>query len=216
MKEKIFMLMHELFEERASQTVEILNSFSKFDKICIHFSNIEKIGIYPKAKWNTPLGICTYPLKETWKEYRGKISNYPFASERKYIMVVKYAPNAKILNMNEISEKNMYDLVKFVSDHNFLEQKEIIHARREASMSIPAYEYWNITRNVAQKLSGEKGGIRMATAWNSFLRKKLGVNIVEDRKGYGIIYKYEPFQVLFLSISSLIHVKTLINPFARK
>jgi len=210
------MLTCELFEEKSSETMKILNSFSKFDRICIHFSNIEKIGIHPRATWNTPLGISTYPLKETWKEYHEKISNYPFASNRKYIMVVNYAPNARILNLNEISEKDVNELEKFVTDHNFLSPVDVLYARRQALLAIPASEYWNIIRNVAQNLSGEKSGIRMATAWNSFLRKKLGVDVVEDRKGYGILHKNEPFQVLFLSISSLIHVKTLINPLAEK
>ena len=37
--------------------------------IFISFTKIEMIGINPNSKYNTPLGVYTYPLKEAWHDY---------------------------------------------------------------------------------------------------------------------------------------------------
>jgi hypothetical protein len=50
-----------------------------------------KVGINPRSKYNTPLGVYTYPLKESWKLYNrgdGKL-NVPFANENPNVVVLK-------------------------------------------------------------------------------------------------------------------------------
>ena len=54
----------------------------------MQFSDINKLGINPSSKYNTPLGIYSYPItKQIFRLFtKGKL---PFAQDRKYIIVFK-------------------------------------------------------------------------------------------------------------------------------
>ena len=62
----------------------------------MHFSDINKIGVKPASSFQTPLGIYFYPVNEKilGQLEKGKI---PFASERKFLHVVKPNENSNIL-----------------------------------------------------------------------------------------------------------------------
>ena len=62
----------------------------------MHFSDINKIGVKPASSFQTPLGIYFYPVNEKILSQleKGKI---PFASERKFLHVVKPNENSNIL-----------------------------------------------------------------------------------------------------------------------
>ena len=62
----------------------------------MHFSDLNKIGIKPQSQYETPLGIYFYPVNEKilGQLEKGKI---PFASERKFLHVVKPSENSNIL-----------------------------------------------------------------------------------------------------------------------
>tara|TARA_R110000824_G_scaffold27426_11_gene93247 strand:- start:76 stop:1980 length:1905 start_codon:yes stop_codon:yes gene_type:complete len=62
----------------------------------MHFSDINKIGVKPASSFQTPLGIYFYPVNEKILDQleKGKI---PFASERKFVHVVKPNENSNIL-----------------------------------------------------------------------------------------------------------------------
>ena len=66
----------------------------------MHFSDLNKVGIKPQSGYETPLGIYFYPVNEPILQLleKGKI---PFASERKFLHVVKPRKNAEILYADE-------------------------------------------------------------------------------------------------------------------
>lgn len=66
----------------------------------MHFSDLNKIGIKPQSGYETPLGIYFYPVNEPILQLleKGKI---PFASERKFLHVVKPKEGTEILYTDE-------------------------------------------------------------------------------------------------------------------
>jgi len=83
----------------------------------MHFSDLNKIGIKPQSGYETPLGIYFYPVNEPILQLleKGKI---PFASERKFLHVVKPRKNAEILYTDEsFTEQDFNEkLVKLFSE----------------------------------------------------------------------------------------------------
>ena len=63
----------------------------------ITFSDVNKVGVNPKSSFETPLGIYTYPVNDVILDQltKGKI---PFASERKFMHLVKPREGANILH----------------------------------------------------------------------------------------------------------------------
>ena len=64
-----------LFEARKFPTLnpklsayDQLKQYKDDPSIYISFTEINKIGINPVSKWDTPLGIYCYPLKDTWQK----------------------------------------------------------------------------------------------------------------------------------------------------
>tara|TARA_Y100001963_G_scaffold160236_1_gene269392 strand:+ start:6472 stop:8388 length:1917 start_codon:yes stop_codon:yes gene_type:complete len=83
----------------------------------MHFSDLNKIGIKPQSGYETPLGIYFYPVNEEilGQLEKGKI---PFASERKFLHVVKPRKNTEILYVDEsFTEQDFNEkLVKLFSE----------------------------------------------------------------------------------------------------
>ena len=71
---------------------EYLRKWKDDPDVYISFTEINKLGINPQSKFNTPLGIYTYPLREAWTHYdidnRKELSSLPFGSNRDHIWVV--------------------------------------------------------------------------------------------------------------------------------
>jgi hypothetical protein len=68
-----------------------------------HFSNLNKLGINPTSKYNTPLGIYGYPLNA--KMFTDLKNDYiPFASERLYIHIFAPKEPNTILNTETYSD----------------------------------------------------------------------------------------------------------------
>ena len=68
-----------------------LEKYKDDEDVYISFTDIDKIGINPRSKFNTPLAIYTYPLKEIWGgfDHNAKHVKVPFAEKSPYIWVVK-------------------------------------------------------------------------------------------------------------------------------
>ena len=64
------------------------------------FSDINKLGINPRSKFKTPMGVYAYPLIRTLLD-QYKSGNIPFASKRKYVIIFKANPRSRILFVRE-------------------------------------------------------------------------------------------------------------------
>jgi hypothetical protein len=92
---------------------EKLIKYKNRSKIYFSFRSIEKIGINPLSKWNTPNGIYTYPLKEIIKynfygyKIKDGVIEVPFAGKNPYIYVIE----AKGRGIKDISKYTEADLL---------------------------------------------------------------------------------------------------------
>jgi hypothetical protein len=82
----------------------------------MHFADVNIVGINPKSPWETPMGIYFYPVNEIMLTQlaKGKI---PFASERKFLHIVKPKKEAEILYNDYFTEKDLNEkLIKLFSE----------------------------------------------------------------------------------------------------
>lgn len=206
--------------ERKMDIIDALSNYKDNPTMFISFVEERKIGINPKSRFDTPLGIYAYPLKEIWEDL---IQNsIPFASDRPFVYLLKCVDS----NVQEISEytpqqyTNDLESLKRKYSEYFQQKKMVFEEKIEfweatANIQTPAGHLWNITRNLAI-LSGKRSSV----IWNSILRD-LGYAGFTDKKGVGLIHGYEPIQAVFFSIKPITSVGIFdnvrlekVNPFA--
>lgn len=134
---------------------DYLEKYKNDPDVYISFTEIDKIGINPKSKYNTPIGIYCYPLKEFYNKYiypnirqstndsnaiKNTVIKYeksigsfaPFAGNSKYINFIKCKDKSNFINdMYEDYGSNKFDkdiniLKKRYSMVQFSDLKEII------------------------------------------------------------------------------------------
>jgi hypothetical protein len=129
-----------LFEKRTEQNqtesaIDILLSYADDPDIYISFTNIDKIGINPSSKFNTPNGIYSYPLKQFKKalnQHTKMSSVFPFASDRPYIWIFKkncsnFVDDVKTEYTSKDYDSDMEKLRKFYSkDFNRVLESDIV------------------------------------------------------------------------------------------
>lgn len=188
----------------------------EIDKLFVSFTNLDKIGINPQSKYDTPNGIYTYPLSYVLEH--DTPANLPFAGENKHVWVI--SPNVSVLNLYkydnlDTDKKKAYDYLinsgMSVQSANKLINHAIENARRNENQD--ASRMWNIARMIAKNTS-ETHKISVSdqenVKFNVILRKVFGYSVIYD-PGLGIIHPNEPHQCLFLSKSSFNIVDKLIN-----
>lgn len=172
-------------------------------KFFIHFGSIDRVGLNPRSKYNTPNGVYCYPLTQEIFDLllAGKL---PFAQEQPYLHVISYSGD--IVNMNMYSNTDFdQDLNKlFISGLFPEDSKEVNSAKMEALIQTPMGRMWNITRLAS------KGNINK---WNAILRTTLGYDGFYD-PGLSIIHRSEPIQCVILDTPRIIRIKMMINPYA--
>jgi hypothetical protein len=81
------------------------------------FSDINKLGVNPRSKYNTPMGIYAYPLIRTLLD-QYKSGSIPFASQRKYVIIFKTNPRSNVLFAREgedsIGDTRTENMVEFL------------------------------------------------------------------------------------------------------
>lgn len=197
----------------------------------VTFTELPKVGINPRSKYQTPLGIYTYPIvPQIIRAHTDK--TLPFAGEENYISVVQSAVHDEaILWFDENGSYANYDrdyakLLDFVENgygyggqdtKGFLEQARMNAYDPRDHQSV----IWNQTRwvaameavndathgvkglaDVAEMLENANDIPKIAIYWNYVLRKVLGYSAVVDMDT-GTIHENEPLQAVFLSMDAL-------------
>jgi hypothetical protein len=100
---------------------DIYESLPEDGLYLVHFSNLEhKVGINPKSKFNTPIGIYGYIFNKTFiNEYNKHLLK--FASDRDYIHVLKIDNDANVFKIghnisNNTEYTDSYSVIKLVDE----------------------------------------------------------------------------------------------------
>ncbi len=163
-----------------------------------------KIGINPRSKYETPIGIYTYPVDYVleYSKQTGTL-NAPFTGEGDwgYLYVLRLATENFITDESDIGplisrlHDKAIDLLGEVQG-NTLFGEAITSAK---DRSDPRSKCWNLARLLADRIAGRPGyGKRAPIAWNVLMRQ-VGVDAYIDDKGRGIIHHNEPTQAVFFS-----------------
>lgn len=72
-------------------TYEELRKYKDNPNIFISFTKVNKIGINPRSRFNTPLAIYCYPLKEIWEDFNHNTKEVvvPYAGDNPWIWVME-------------------------------------------------------------------------------------------------------------------------------
>lgn len=219
MKFKEFLLEYRKNAEvnKKESTVEALERiYEEYpnDKLYVSFTEVDKLGINPLSKYETPIGVYAYPLEYVIS--RG-IKRLPFANERKYINVFK--ANGNILELDKVVlNKELLNKIYSVSksllginDKNLLNSL-LKRSETESYSTTDGGKFWFIVMRICQRyaqLNGKKKHIVM----NKFFRE-MGIDGCVDRNGDGVIHPMEPIQAVFFRtdvIELIERVKNHIN-----
>lgn len=131
------MKIEELLQEEIKSNVlreleEIYNEFH--DELFVSFTDISKLGINPKSKHATPLGIYSYPLGY----YVLKLRSVPYAEERPTIQVFNQLGNT--INNKEYSQSDLQSDKEKLLQLYFNDYKESLMAGELELFTDKAYE----------------------------------------------------------------------------
>jgi len=105
--------------------IDFFNKHKDSNDVYVRFTDIPKLGVFPKSEFNTPIGVCGYQCKSSVDKY-GLINNknpktlgdyvkFPFASDKPYVWFYTFNPKSRLIDSDiySVSDLNT-DLVKLV------------------------------------------------------------------------------------------------------
>ena len=192
----------------------------------VSFTSVDKLGINPKSKYYTPLGIYSYPGEYVVKTAGSNRSmrSLPFAGDSPHVNLFKARGN--IINIATISVGEVREYYKKLAKlwtetsgeswKTSVDQIEslINNAGSKAKFSdIPGGRLWYVTMMAAKELFADKWRTEPPVAWNKLFRL-IGIDGVVDYTpdgGTGIIHTSEPSQAVFFTINSISNVERHSN-----
>jgi len=201
-------------ESLNSKLTDILNSNTN-----IHFyvslTEKDKLGIYPKSSYETPIGIYAYPLTYVINVTNGgPMTRLPFAGHTDYVNV--FSSNGYILDIRNVDESMLRSLIvkiksfslkKYGIRHEIIDQF-VSKSGIDALKKSPGGRLWYITRELSI-FSAKETQQRSVVMWNVIFRG-IGIDGVVDH-GAGIIHTNEPTQAVFFAMSSIQNLKRFDN-----
>ena len=194
------------------------------DDIYVSFTEIDKLGINPKTKYNTPAGIYTYPVKAAWEPYFSEWE-IPFQGKVKYVQVLRHTRRGKYIeDISKLGQREFKDnldkLEKFFKDvHEERDTTSIdkiflaLLKKTEADSNNKSYGgiLFYFVHNIAEKIKDYLPTKSFTTGQTYIWRKVLGYNMIADKSGEGIIHPSEKIQAVFFDPESYEHIDTLMN-----
>ena len=182
----------------------------------VTFTSVDKLGINPGSKYNTPLGIYSYPAEYVMDQVGSDLpmSHLPFAGRSAYVTVFKVSGNVVCLTYMTEDEVQPY-LVKIA--HILADAKGISvdratsdvnmyyrDAHQEARVTTPGGRLWYVMWALTKYDLISAWRLSPPTAWTRLIRK-MGVDGFIDGPvyGQGIIHHHEPTQAVFVNTSSI-------------
>lgn len=193
-----------------------LKPFSDKDGYYISFTSLDKLGINPNSKYETPLGIYSYPLKDSWEKYKVEetkdFSNYPFANDEPYIWLFESKDKSKVVfldNYKKSDYKNDIKKLKALPNTVLDWDRGLDSVEKDSFKKTYSGYFWNLIRWAANNYRNpEKKFSNHNVLWNKLFRD-LGYTSVVDSNG--IIHSNEPLQAVFFSKTDINIVKKVLN-----
>lgn len=191
---------------------------SDLDKIGITMTSLPKLGVNPRSRYNTPLGIYFYPAKY-YLDLKHKTWNLDFQDDAPYIQIIKLPePILDISRVDEyqydewihkLTRENAYKLARICGFDSVDTYRQYVFTldRRsgESRIDSPGGRLWFITWKLAneklQNLPGSESAKSSSVLWNTIWRT-LGIATIVDY-GDKIIHENEPTQGVVLETNKV-------------
>lgn len=212
------MLERDAYERQTGQKfseIDILQQFvstSDIPRYYFTMTNLPKVGINPQSKYNTPIGVYTYPCTAEYIERL--ISNtLPFQTHAPYVSILEdVKPHNKLL----VSKKREGAITSRDEFEELMAKAASLSGKKEHDLKNAELKNKHKNANFDGQLFGFTYGIsKNLVKWATILRN-LGFDSVYD-SGSGIIHPSEPTQCVFLTPGSfkvikMFETKTLRKP----
>lgn len=221
-KTSINRIVYDAVKSTTDTIADILNVF-------VSFTKVDKLGINPKSKYETPIGIYAYPAEYVRKVVGGnkRMSTLPFAGDEPHVNMFKATGN--IINVATMTDAEVREYYQLISDFwaemsgedwkPSLDQIEIFINEAKTRSKHPDYpggRLWYVTMRVAE-LMARKLKSKPAITWNKLFRA-IGIDGVVDydstNGGQGIIHTNEPSQAVFFSTNAIKNVSRHDNAYS--
>ena len=199
------------------------------DNLFVSFTGVDKLGINPTSKYNTPLGIYSYPAGYVKSKVgtTNSMNHLPFAGDSPYATIFKARGN--IIDLTEISDREVNEYYKKIAEYwskvsgkdwkTSVDQVEDIINDAPYNAKISSYEggkLWFVTMKVSAMMARKKPAETQvakpdSVSWNTLFRA-IGVSGCVDN-GAGIIHTSEPHQAVFFDIGAVSVIKRVYNKF---
>lgn len=194
----------------------------------VSFTSIEKLGINPQSRFNTPIGIYCYPseyvLDRTTYSETGKtipMKALPFAGQQPYGNVFSVTGNIiRIDNMDSVMYWEYIEMLKNLLKTKYSDIKGIMsefellltHSyTRALYRSIDGGRFWYITMMLSTIISKSRD-IKSPVIWNSLFRD-IGIDGVVDM-GVGVIHTAERTQAVIFKLSAIKNIVRVHNKYS--
>jgi 8-oxo-dGTP diphosphatase len=176
----------------------------------VTFTQIEKVGINPKTKYSTPVGVYTYQLKDIYDDLVDR--NYIFGIDKPFINILKLNTD-KILDIENYSNKNrdlqklkdIYESSFHKSFNKFLTEFDENPHLMYPTNTDGKYIY-GLMNSISLNLFND---VRKSMVYFNKLIRTLGYDMVFDITG--TVHLLEPSQAIFLSPDSYKVVNRIMN-----
>lgn len=195
----------------------------------VSFTNVDKLGINPKSKYATPIGIYAYPGEYVTKitSSHKSMTSLPFAGESPHVNLFKARGN--IINIATISVSEAREYYKKITKlwtetsgeswKTSVDQIEALinEASTKAKFSdLPGGRLWYVTMHAARTLFAPEWSSKAPVAWNKLFRS-IGIDGVVDYTadgGAGIIHGAEPSQAVFFTTGAITNIQRHNNRYS--
>jgi hypothetical protein len=168
------------------------------DNIYVRYVEDLKLGVNPQYNYNTPFGICAYPLKYVINQ-GGYV---PFAHSRKYIIIFKVSDDASLWVLdNPITNKLVDDTEKALSKVLDIDKPTLEDIGDSMDLWYAIYD------NVKKFGKHQQRNIHLTV---TKILKQMGFDGAVDG-GEGIIHINEPTQSIFFSAAKLTQLSTIVR-----
>ena len=190
----------------------------KGKKCYISFTAIEKLGVNPRTKYNTPVGVYCYPLEYAIKLMGSEQSGaaLPFAGESPFANLF-YVKSRDVIDLAKIEDyevDGLEDQLQPILPSSIYKnvKKHIQNAPTYAHNTTPGGQFWYVVYTCASEWSSESK-VRISVLMTKIFRA-LGYAGLVDRKGQGIIHKAEPTQAVIFDPTVIADVKRVDNKYS--
>lgn len=206
------MKITELLLESSITPYELFSKYRGSGKHFVTYTNRPTIQINTTPKFDTPLGLYTYPLDYLLQ--RGASANTlfnvaPFASNKKHITLVELT-SSKVVNLQSYNKYNsdFYKLEEWVLDNYGDDAWSDIENEYSPSGG-SGKKIWQLVTTIAEWVEDNKSNKQSITN-TMLLQNVLGWEGAIDNGG-GIIHKDEPTQAVFFKMSAIKKITTVVN-----